>query len=289
MRIPYFQVDAFAEVPFRGNPAGVCPLSDSWPSERLLQQIAEENNLAETAFFLGSRGAYHLRWFTPRAEVDLCGHATLASAWVVFQILEPGCSCVCFTTRSGELTVTKELDGRLCMDFPALPIQACQPPAGLVGALGSSPFRASNSTGPATTNTAPIPQACYRSQFDWLLVYGSQAEVAAFQPNMQALAQFDTRGVIVSSLADPCDSPQADFVSRFFAPAVGVPEDPVTGSAHCVLAPYWADKLGKADLLARQISPRGGLIWCQHRHPRVNLLGHAVCVIEGTILVPEFA
>ena len=261
MRLQIFQIDAFTDAVFGGNPAAVCPL-DSWLDDATLQAIAYENNLSETAFFVPVNDAYALRWFTPLAEVDLCGHATLASAHVVFHHLRPDADAVAFDTRSGRLDVTRAEDG-LIMDFPALaahPLDA--PPADLSAGLGTQPV-------------------AVFADMDYLALFETEAQIRALEPDMAPLARLDERrGVIVTA---PGES--ADFVSRFFSPRLGVPEDPVTGSAHCMLAPFWAGRLGKTTLHAHQISARGGAVHCTVAGDRVRLTGRAVQYLEGTITV----
>lgn len=258
MSIPVYQIDAFATGPFTGNPAAVCPLSD-WLADDVLQSIAMENNLSETAYLVGGAGAYQLRWFTPGCEVDLCGHATLASAYVVFNTLEPDCREVRFSTRSGELVVTRDGDN-LVMSFPVLPTTVCPVPEGLPAALGVDILEAHDS-------------------HDLMVVVKDAASVRSLDPDFEFIAtQLDWRGVIVTAPGDDCD-----FVSRFFGPKVGIPEDPVTGSAHCISAPYWAEKLGKSKLLARQLSRRGGSLTCEVDGDRVILTGKAIPFMEGTI------
>ncbi len=259
MRLRIFQIDAFTDAVFGGNPAAVCPL-ESWIDDATLQAIALENNLSETAFLVPANGAYGLRWFTPLAEVDLCGHATLASAQVVFQHLQPGADSVAFDTRSGRLAVSRGADG-LTMDFPALAAHPVEPPADLVAGLGAE------------------PTAAY-ADMDYLALFETEAEVRALAPDQLALGRLDRRGVIVSA---PGES--VDFVSRFFSPNMGVPEDPVTGSAHCMLAPFWGERLGKTTLVARQVSRRGGIVRCELAGERVRLTGRAVQYLEGTITV----
>ncbi len=259
MNLSYYQVDAFADRTFAGNPAGVCPL-DRWLADDLMQAIAEENNLSETAFFVGGNGVYDLRWFTPAAEVDLCGHATLASAYAVFEYLDPTRDSVTFRTRvSGELRVTRE-DGMLVMDFPAVPAVPVDGADGLTESLGAE------------------PEAVLAAPRDYLAVFAAAHEVAALTPDMAALNALDRDAVIVTA---PGDS--VDFVSRFFAPRLGVPEDPVTGSAHCSLAPFWADRLNRNELRARQISPRGGELMCRVADDRVFLGGTCVLYLKGEI------
>lgn len=260
MQIPIYQVDAFTSRLFTGNPAAVCPLKD-WLEDEKMQAIALENNLSETAFFVPEDGNYRLRWFTPKVEVDLCGHATLASAFVVFNELRQDESEVRFQTRSGELIVRRDGD-RLTMDFPARPPAECKDVhPDLIMALGGN------------------PEEVLASQ-DYLVVYGTEEEVRALKPEMDLLAQVDRFAVIVTA-----PGKQVDFVSRFFAPSKGVPEDPVTGRAHTTLIPYWSKRLGKKELHAFQVSPRGGELWCVDRGDRVSISGHAVRYLTGTIEV----
>jgi PhzF family phenazine biosynthesis protein len=263
---PLFQVDAFTTRTFAGNPAAVCPLS-TWLPEGLMQSIAAENNLAETAFFVPQGSDFGLRWFTPTMEIDLCGHATLASAFVLMTELEPARTHVVFSTRSGPLTVTRS--GALYeMDFPSRPpVPASRPRPELAAALGAT------------------PSLILEAQ-SLMAVFDQAAAVRALRPNIAAIAALDTHAVIVTAPGTDRDG-DVDFVSRFFAPSAGVPEDPVTGSAHCTLTPYWAARLGRSDLRARQVSPRGGELACGLRGDRVSLAGHAVMVIRGTLLVPS--
>ncbi|GLY82665.1 PhzF family phenazine biosynthesis protein [Actinoallomurus iriomotensis] len=261
-------VDAFTGRPFAGNPAGVCvlaaPADSAW-----MQRVAMELNLSETAFprpIAGSGADFELRWFTPAVEVALCGHATLAAAHVLYETgAVPGGRPIRFhTLRSGVLTVRRE-GGLLVMDFPACPPERIDPPAGLAEALGASP----SWTGRNVQN-------------DILAVLDDAEAVRSLTPDLSALAGYDARGICVTA---PDSS--YDFVSRFFGPAVGVPEDPVTGSAHCMLAPFWAGRLGRTDLRAHQASARGGDVRVQVRGDRVLLLGEAVTVIEGTLRPEE--
>jgi len=258
-RISLYQIDAFAERLFAGNPAAVCPLEE-WLPDEVMQAIAAENNLSETAFFVRSGEGYQLRWFTPELEVDLCGHATLASAFVVFQYLERERSEVRFQTRSGELVVRRAGE-LLVMDFPARPPVRCAMNAALVEALGTAPLELWESR-------------------DYMALYETEEQVRRLKPNMDALARVGHFAVIVTA-----PGREVDFVSRFFAPAGGVPEDPVTGSAHCTLVPYWAKRLGKTRLKARQVSARGGELYCEDRGERVIIAGKAVRYMEGTVLV----
>jgi PhzF family phenazine biosynthesis protein len=259
MRIPIYQVDAFSSRIFAGNPAAVCPLEE-WLEDATLAAIAAENNLSETAFFVRRGERYDLRWFTPAVEVDLCGHATLASAYVILNLIEAGGDQVRFDTRSGELVVRR--DGKLLtMDFPARPPQACTPDAKLIPALGAQ------------------PEAVMAAR-DYLVVYKTEEQVRELAPDMGGLARVDRFAVIVTA-----PGREVDFVSRFFAPAQGVAEDPVTGSAHCTLVPYWAERLGKKKLHARQVSARGGELWCEDQGARVSMAGEAALFLEGRIRV----
>lgn len=259
MKIKQYQVDAFAARVFAGNPAAVCPLDD-WLPDAVLQAIAQENNLSETAFFVAEANGFRLRWFTPVAEVDLCGHATLATAHVLFNLLGHPGEAIIFSTRSGELTVQRQ-DKLLAMNFPAFTPKPCAPPKALIAALGERPIEA-------------------LAADDYLAVFDSEASVAALAPDFAQLRQLDLRGVCVTAPGN-----KVDFVSRFFAPKFGIDEDPVTGSAHCVLTPYWAERLGKQRLQARQISRRGGDLSCQLDGERVILAGTAVSFMEATIAI----
>ncbi len=259
MKIPIYQVDAFTSEVFRGNPAAVCPL-EQWLDDARLQAIAAENNLSETAYFVPKEDGYHLRWFTPECEVDLCGHATLASAFVLFHYLKPGIKRVKFQSQGGQLQVTREGE-LLCLDFPARAPVACSVSESLLKALGKSPMEV----------------LCSR---DYLVRYRSEDEILSLQPDMALLKTLDRLGVIVTAAGK-----RSDFVSRFFAPGAGIPEDPVTGSAHCTLTPYWARVLGNAKLHALQVSSRGGELFCELRGDRVLIAGRAVRYLEGTIFV----
>jgi predicted PhzF superfamily epimerase YddE/YHI9 len=261
VRIPIYQVDAFTDSLFGGNPAAVCPL-EAWLPEKTMQAIAAENNLAETAFFVREGPDYALRWFTPTVEVDLCGHATLAAGQIVFRFIEPERDSVSFRTMNAGALVVSRRGDMLALDFPARPAVPVEPPPGLVVALGG------------------VPREVLRAR-DHLVVYGSAAEVAALDPDLAALAKVDCWAAIVTA---PGES-GIDFVSRFFAPAQGVPEDPVTGSSHCTLVPYWAHRLGKTQLEARQLSRRGGALSCALDGDRVSIAGRAVLYLEGQIEV----
>jgi len=257
MRIKQYQVDAFATRVFEGNPAAVCPL-ENWLTDELLQAIAEENNLSETAFFVPTENGFHLRWFTPVKEVDLCGHATLAAAHVIFNILGYPKQSVTFTTRSGELAVERK-DKLLAMNLPAVCPTSCDPPNGLLEALGQRPKEV-------------------LAADDYIAVFDREAIVRTIAPDFAKLNALDLRGVIVRAPGE-----DVDFVSRFFAPKYGIAEDPVTGSAHCELTPFWSSKLGKDSLAARQVSKRGGKIQCQMCDGRVILSGSAVTFMEAHI------
>ncbi len=258
MQIPLYQVDAFTGQLFRGNPAAVCPL-ERWLADETLQAIAAENNLSETAFYVPDGSRYHLRWFTPAVEVDLCGHATLATAHVILDVRrETGGSRVEFESKSGTLIVEKSGD-LYALDFPARPPTECAIDPGLYDALGAQPKQVLGAR-------------------DYLCVFETEDQIRALQPHMDKLSAIDRFAFIVTAPGRDCD-----FVSRFFAPAKGVPEDPVTGSAHCTLVPYWSKRLGKTQLHARQISRRGGELWCEDRGTRVRIAGRAVTFLEGRI------
>jgi PhzF family phenazine biosynthesis protein len=260
MRIPLYQVDAFASKVFTGNPAAVCPLKGEWLDDEILQAIAAENCLSETAFFVKRGERYELRWFTPLVEVDLCGHATLASAHVILNELDPARKSVEFDTRSGELRVIR--DGELLsMDFPARPPQPCPPPQALTEALGQPPLEVQTSR-------------------DLLALFDSEDEVRSLVPRMDVLKEVAQFAVIVTA-----PGRDSDFVSRFFAPRAGVDEDPVTGSAHSTLVPYWSKRLNKASLYARQVSRRGGELWCEDLGDRVTIKGRAVMYLKGSIQI----
>jgi predicted PhzF superfamily epimerase YddE/YHI9 len=263
---PITQVDAFTAEPFRGNPAAVCMLPAAAPSE-WMQAVAREMNLSETAFVHAHEDAFDLRWFTPAVEVDLCGHATLASAHVLWSEGHlPRDREAVFHTRSGVLTCVLEPDPAgdwIRMDFPALPQEPADPPPGLLGALGATPTYLG------------------RNRFDFLVEVESEAEVRALRPDMGRLAEVNVRGVIVTARSA---APEYDFVSRFFGPRVGVPEDPVTGSAHTCLGPFWGARLGKTDLVGYQASARGGVVRVGVRGERVLLGGQAVTVLQGTLV-----
>ena len=260
MNLTIYQVDAFTKEVFKGNPAAVCPL-DEWLDEALMQRIALENNLAETAFFVKSGDVYEIRWFTPLSEIDLCGHATLASGHVLFEILKTEDSLVRFHShKSGELTVEKQGD-LLVLDFPSRPVAPTAAPDGLAEALGKAPKEVLKAR-------------------DYFLVYENEREILDIQPNFSKLLEIGAHGYIVTAKGE-----SADFVSRFFAPEVGVPEDPVTGSSHCNLIPFWAERLGKMELFARQVSARGGELFCELKADRVKIGGNATLYLKGEIYV----
>ena len=259
MRTPIFHIDAFATHLFAGNPAAVMPL-DSFLQDSVLQEIAAENNLSETAFLVPEGADYKLRWFTPTTEVPLCGHATLASAAVVMERLEPGRNVVTFHSASGPLTVTRTKSGYL-MDFPVRLSELVATPPGLSEALGSNPIEV------------------FTNEFNYLALLESAQVLRKLSPNMTSLALMDRPGVIVTAPGEG----SYDFVSRYFAPAKGIPEDPVTGAAHCMLAPYWAKRLGKTVFRAFQWSRRGGEIVCRLQGERVQLEGSCVFYLEGEV------
>lgn len=260
--ISIYQVDAFTDQLFSGNPAAVCPL-DQWLPDAQMQAIAAENNLAETAFFVPGADGYDLRWFTPTLEIDLCGHATLAAAHVIFHELAAAKKQITFYTHSGPLAVWQTESGLMGMNFPSRPVQEVALPVVL-------------------ENNFPTYRFVGKSR-DYLVELENEAAVAAFVPDLPAISQLDAIGLIVTA---PGEGPEVDFVSRFFAPQSGVPEDPVTGSAHCNLIPFWASKLKKTNLRARQISARGGDLWCEAQGDRVVMMGKAVTYLSGTIVIP---
>ncbi|MEL7532582.1 MAG: PhzF family phenazine biosynthesis protein [Bacteroidota bacterium] len=261
MRLPIYQVDAFTDHLFGGNPAAVCPL-EQWLETATMQSIAAENNLAETAFFVANGSGFDLRWFTPALEVDLCGHATLATAHILFEHLGYKSNRIIFFTRSGELIVERVGDAYR-MDFPSQPPVTDGVPADLIPALEISGA-----------------QYVGQSVNYYFVALADQQAVEQTSPDMRALAKLEKIGVIVSAPGD-----EVDFVSRFFAPKAGIDEDPVTGSAHCALIPYWAERLGKHNLSAWQISPRKGVLACELVDDRVWIGGKAVTYLEGQIYV----
>jgi len=259
MEIPLYQIDAFTNHVFGGNPAAVCPLSE-WIADDLMQKIAEENNLSETVFFVRRGDRYEIRWFTPTTEIELAGHPTLAAAYVIFNYCDHGSNRISFSSKSGELTVTRDSD-LIRMNFPALPMADAGENDLLNRALGLAPVE------------------LYLSR-DYLAVYHTQKEILSIDPDFGLLKKLDCLGVIITAPGD-----EADFVSRCFAPSVGIDEDPVTGSAHSTLIPYWAGRLKKATLHAYQLSKRGGELFCRHLGDRVEIGGKAVPYLSGKIVI----
>ncbi len=260
MKRTIYQVDAFTKEVFGGNPAAICPL-DEWLDADLMQKIALENNLSETAFFVKKDDVYEIRWFTPTYEIDLCGHATLASAFVIFDILKLETELLKFHShKSGSLSVEKKGD-MLVLDFPSRLVSPSEAPKGLIEALGKQPKEVLKAR-------------------DYFLVYDNEQEVLDLKPNFSKLLEIDAHGFIVTAKGD-----SSDFVSRFFAPEVGVFEDPVTGSSHCNLIPFWAERLGKTALFAKQISARGGELFCELKGDRVKIGGNAVLYLKGEIYI----
>jgi PhzF family phenazine biosynthesis protein len=258
----YFVVDAFTSQPFSGNPAAVVPLWQ-WKEDRWLQNVAMEMNLSETAFFVADGNGFHLRWFTPKFEVDLCGHATLATAKVISRLrLVEGGQEITFSSRSGKLVARVAAD-RIELDFPLKPEQPAEPPTGLIESLGYS------------------PRYVGKNSFDYLVVVESEQIVRSMSPDFKRLAAVSCRGIIVTARSD---DPRFDFVSRFFAPAAGIDEDPVTGSAHCCLADFWRRRLGKSKMVGYQASSRGGVVHVEVRGDRVILGGHAMIVAQGELV-----
>jgi PhzF family phenazine biosynthesis protein len=261
MTIPYFEVFAFTDKPFAGNPAGVCLLPNEWLPDELLQSIGTENNLPETAFLIDRGDYFDVRWMSPTVEIELCGHATLASAHVLFNHLGHKGDAIRFQSRKGgELRVDRK-NNQLVLDFPSEPASKCDPPKELLDGLRAQ------------------PREIFKGR-DYLTVFESEKDIAAIKPNLELLAALGTRGVIVTAPGNNCD-----FVSRFFAPGAGIPEDPVTGSTHCALIPYWSQRLGKRSLHARQISKRGGELFCEDRGERVGIGGRAITYVEGKLLL----
>lgn len=259
MRIPIYQIDAFTNEQFKGNPAAVCPL-ENWLDKEIMQKIAGENNLSETAFFVKKGQDYELKWFTPETEVDLCGHATLAAAFVIFTYLEPALSEIRFHTKSGVLFVKKE-DTMLSLVFPSREGIRCEPPLELIEGLGRQPLEV------------------YASR-DYLVVFETEEDILNLKLDFEKLKQLDKFGIIVTACGN-----EVDFVSRFFAPNEGINEDPVTGSAHCTLIPYWSHQLKKEILTAKQVSSRGGTLYCENLGDKVKISGEAVIYMEGYITI----
>lgn len=257
MKLPIYQIDAFAEKTFEGNPAAVCPL-EKWIPDALMQVIAEENNLSETAFFVPTATGFHIRWFTPTVEIDLCGHATLAAAHVLFHSLGYDQDIIRFESRSGVLNVSKE-GALLVLDFPTQPPVPCEPPEYILHAFGVEPV------------------ACLKAE-DYIVVFEFDEDVLLADPNLELLKKLDARGVVITA---PSES--YDFVSRFFAPKYGIDEDPVTGSSFTQLIPYWSNRLGQGKLTAKQLSQRGGEVFCELNGQRVLIAGRAVTYLQGEI------
>jgi PhzF family phenazine biosynthesis protein len=262
MNLTIYQVDAFTKQVFAGNPAAVCPLTEWLPND-VMQKIALENNLSETAFFVKKDGTYEIRWFTPTTEINLCGHATLASAFVIFNQLGETESVINLRShRSGNLSVEKQ-DDRLILDFPSYPPIECDVPANVAEAVGAMPVKSWEAQGSML-----------------MLLFESETEIKSLQPDMSALSRLEFDEIIVTAKGT-----DADFVSRLFAPRIGIPEDPVTGATHCSLIPYWAERLGKTKLYARQLSARGGELFCELAGERVKIGGSATLYLKGEIYV----
>ncbi len=259
MEISLYQIDAFSSKLFAGNPAAVCPL-DEWLPDEMMQSIAEENNLSETAFFVPKGNGYHIRWFTPASEVDLCGHATLASAYVLFNFLDYKNEAIQFDSKSGILAVTRDADW-LVLDFPKQPPVSCDIPKEIVAAFTTMPIK------------------CLKSE-DLIVVFENEIDIELANPDFEQLKKLDSRGVIITA-----KSTRYDFVSRFFAPKYGIPEDPVTGSAYTQLAPYWASELGSNKFWVKQMSSRGGELYCEIVGDRVLISGKATKYLEGKITI----
>ncbi|MDO8930163.1 MAG: PhzF family phenazine biosynthesis protein [Bacteroidota bacterium] len=260
MKLQIYQADAFASELFKGNPAAVIPLTE-WLSDETMQQIAAENNLSETAFFIPEGDHFHIRWFTPKAEVNLCGHATLATAHILFNELNFTGTYIEFNSKSGMLIVRK-IDDKLQLDFPADFVQPVDPNPVFTEAFGIQAL------------------ATFKGRTDYLLLFDSEETIRNLNPNFYLLKQTNARGIIVTAKGN-----EVDFVSRFFAPAVGVNEDPVTGSAHTSLVPFWAKRLNKTEMTALQLSERGGQLWCKLEGERVLIAGKALTYLRGEIEV----
>ena len=260
MTLPIYQVDAFTSQLFGGNPAAVCPLQE-WLPDHVMQKLAAENNLSETAFFVKEGHEYHIRWFTPEFEIDLCGHATLASAYVIFHHTPHASDVIHFNCKSG-LLVVHRIDDRIQLNFPSRMPEAAEAPEELLKGLSISPYKILKSR-------------------DYFLVYDDEKYVRQLVPDYNQLNKLDVVGIIATA-----PGREADFVSRFFVPNSVIGEDPVTGSAHCSLIPYWAQELGKDTLHARQVSAREGELFCQHKGDRVTMAGHAILYIKGEYYLP---
>jgi PhzF family phenazine biosynthesis protein len=260
MNITQYVIDAFASKPFTGNPAGVC-LLDSWLDDTLMQNIAMENNQAETAFAVRTQDGFHIRWFTPTVEVDLCGHATLATAHAIFKYQSYQANEISFSSRSGILKVRRDGD-LLVLNFPTDKLKESTLPENVLKGVGGKALE------------------IYRGSSDYMLVFGTEKEIRNLSPDFAAVVDANARGIIVTATGDQCD-----FVSRFFAPQSGISEDPVTGSAHTSLIPYWSKTLGKKELTARQLSKRGGDLFCKDLGERVEIAGKAITYLRGEISV----
>jgi PhzF family phenazine biosynthesis protein len=257
LKLNLYQIDAFAKNIFEGNPAGVCPL-DEWLEDNIMQKIANENNLSETAFFVEENNKFHIRWFTPSNEVDMCGHATLASAYIIFEILNYKKDEIIFNSKSGILKVTKDND-KFKMNFPIQEIIKCNMPNNIIKAFETKPIE------------------CYKSM-DYILIFENEEDIINAKPNLELLKDIDTRGIIITS-----KSKKYDFINRFFAPKYGIDEDPVTGSAFTQLIPYWNTILNKDIFIAKQVSQRGGEVFCKLKNDRVEISGYAKKYLEGVI------
>jgi PhzF family phenazine biosynthesis protein len=258
-----YQVNAFTNSTFGGNPAAVCPLTEWLPTETM-QELAKQNNLSETAFFIPDMDIFHIRWFTPEVEIDLAGHPTLATAFVIFNYLGYTKEMITFKCNSGLLYVTKKEGNLLEMNFPSRMPEKCNPPLALIEGIGHQ------------------PQHILKSR-DYVLVYKTQKEVEDFKPDFAWLNRVETMGIIATA---PADGDEFDFVSRFFVPNSVIGEDPVTGSAHASLIPYWANALGKTIMVAKQISKRGGILYCEDKTNRVTIAGESILYLKGEYFLP---
>ena len=258
MKLTMYQIDAFAQKVFEGNPAAVIPLKE-WLEDELMQKIAIENNLSETVFFVKEQEKYHIRWFTPKAEVDMCGHATLASAYVIFEELQEQVNEIVFSSKSGDLAVKKESDGSLVMSFPLQEINECPIPQQIIDSFIHKPI------------------ACYKSM-DYIVIFENEQDIIDAKPNLELLKSLDARGVCIASI-----SSEYDFVTRFFAPKYGIDEDPVTGSAFTQLVSYFSKTLDKQEFSCKQLSQRGGEVFCKLKGERIEMRGFCVKFLEATI------
>lgn len=260
MKYTIYQIDAFAENVFSGNPAAVIPLK-KWLADETMQKIANENNLSETAFFIPTEKGFHIRWFTPGAEVDLCGHATLATAHVLYHHLNYSKNEILFESKSGILKVTREND-LIVLNFPSSKIEVIEIPDNIKNAFNLESIK------------------CIKGRDDLMLIFENESDIQNLNPDFQKITESKARGIIVTA-----ESQEFDFVSRFFAPAVGINEDPVTGSAHTMLIPYWAKQLNKTEMVAKQVSERGGIIHCHHLGERIKIGGKAVTYLVGKVIL----